>query len=38
MTVVDAAGRIHVTGNPIHEVMTRHRAAVDGSDVLARLA
>ncbi len=29
--------RIYVTGNPIHEVMERHRDRIDASDVLARL-
>lgn len=29
--------RIYVTGNPIHEVMQRHRDRIDASDVLARL-
>ena len=30
------AERIRVTGNPILEVMERHRAAIDASDVVAR--
>lgn len=32
-----ASVRIHVTGNPIHEVMQRQRAATEASDVVERL-
>jgi UDP-N-acetylglucosamine 2-epimerase (non-hydrolysing) len=31
------ADRIHVTGNPIKQVLDRHRDAIDASDVLGRL-